>query len=284
MSDKNNARMGRLFTGMARRGFNGAASARGWDAEFLIGIILAAAAVVVLWWTPLLSPFRIFTVSAHEVSHMVAAYAVGGSASQIQLFWNGGGVTFINIPTGWLPAIITYSAGYLGSVAFGGFLLLQSKRPTTRRHLLYGISIALIIVAALFMRDVTSLILVGIAVVLAGGVAYKAPNIVVMFMVYVMAILSCFNAVSDLLGLIFMTANPFHGGFNDAVGLESATGIPALIWALVWGAIGTFMMVYFIRRAIRRAPAVPAATKGYTPSTPAERTAFDRYDDYLSKK
>ncbi len=288
MFEKGSGGMNRFFAGLAKNRYNRATAARGLDGEFLFGIVLALVTVVVLWWTPLLFPFRIFTVSAHEVSHALAAYAVGGKADRIELFWNGGGLTYIYGINGWLPAIVTYSAGYLGSVLFGGLLLLQSKRPENRRRILYFISGALLVVTALFIRDFTSLLLVGIAVALAGGVAYKAPNIVVMFMVYVMALLSCFNSVSDLLGLLFATSNPFHTGFNDAVGLQSATGIPALVWALVWGLLGAFMMFQFVRRALVRSasPKIGPATRPFSPANngTAKDSPFDRYDEYLSKK
>src|ERR1700694_4944755 len=99
-----------------------------------------------------------------------------------------------------------------------------------------------------------------------------------------MALLSCFNSVSDLLGLLFSTSNPFHTGFNDAVGLQSATGIPALVWALIWGLLGAFMMFQFIRRALVRTPGakIAPASRPFAASQGGKSSdsAFDRYDDY----
>ena len=287
MFERDNAPMRRFFTGMARNRYNRATAARGLDGEFLFGMLLALVTVVVLWWTPLLFPFRIFTVSAHEVSHAIAVLATGGSVKSIELYWNGGGLTTFSYGGGTLASILIYSAGYLGSIIFGGLLLLQAKRADSRRRILYIISVGLLIVTALFIRDFTSLLLVAIAVLLAGGVAYRAPNVIVSFLVFVMALLSCFNSVSDLLGVILTTGNPFHSGFNDAVGLQAATGIPAIVWAVVWGLVGAFILFQFVRYAIRK-PARPAgAMPG--PTSPSrngvsKESPFDRYDEYLSKK
>ncbi len=282
--------LSRFFGNFAKNRYSKAAAARGLDGEFIIGMVLAAVAVFTLWWTPLLFPFRIFTTAAHEVSHAIAALLTGNSVQKIELFWNGGGVTYIFGVNTTFEAIIVYSAGYLGSVLFGGALLLLAKRATSRRNSLYAIVIGLIIITVFYIRDVQSLLLVVIVGGLAGLVAYKGPNIVVQFTIYVLALLSCLYSLQDLIYLFFANSNPFHTGFNDAVGLEKATGLPALVWSLAWGILGAFMMFQFVRRAIRRSPANPSGSPGdpYAPSRNGNNSdkfgAFDRYDDYLSKK
>lgn len=284
--------MGRFFGNFAKNRVNSVAAARGLDGEFILSIVLALVAVIALWWTPLLFPFRIFTTAAHEVSHAVAAILTGNGVNQIELYWNGGGVTYITGVTTTFEAIIVYSAGYLGSVIFGGVLLLLAKRSATRRRTLIGITIALIVVSVFYIRDFQSILLVAIVAGLAGLAAYKGPNLIVQFTIYVLALLSCLYSLMDLFFVITANANPFHGGFNDAVGLQSATGIPALVWSLVWGLLGAFMMFMFVRRAIRRGDRT-SGSLGSGPSSPSRGNgskdkdpfgAFDRYDDYLSKK
>lgn len=281
MFDKQDRGMGRFFTGFARNRINRATAARGLDGEFILGMVLAVIVVVLLWWTPFLFPFRIFTTAAHEVSHAIAAIVMGGGAGDIKLFWNGGGVTQVGI-TGTLGAIIVYSAGYLGSVFFGGFLLLESKKATTRRRVLWAISIGLILVTIFFIRDISSLLMVAIVVGLTGLAAYKAPNIVVTFVINVLALLSCLYSLMDLFFVVIASSNPFHSGFNDAVGLATYTGIPAIIWAVVWGLVGGFMMFMFLRRAIRKAE--PSGKNPTSPLSGPKAATFDRYDEYLSKK
>jgi len=287
--------MGRFFGNFAKNRVSKAAAARGLDDEFIISIVLALVAVIALWWTPLLFPFRIFTTAAHEVSHAISALLTGNGVNQIELYWNGGGVTYITGVNTTIEAIIVYSAGYLGSVIFGGVLLLLAKRSATRRRTLIGITIGLLLVAVFYIRDLQSILLVAIVAGLAGLAAWKGPNIVVQFTIYVLALLSCLYSLMDLFFVITANANPFHGGFNDAVGLQSATGIPALVWSLVWGLLGAFMMFQFVRRAIRRGnrAADGAGSSSFSTSRSNGNNgskdkdpfgAFDRYDDYLSKK
>ncbi|MDB5083061.1 MAG: hypothetical protein JWP00_4985 [Chloroflexi bacterium] len=282
MFDSRERGMGRFFTGLARNRINRATAARGLDGEFILGMVLAIVVVVLLWWTPFLFPFRIFTTAAHEVSHSLSSIIMGGGAGDIKLFWNGGGVAQVGI-TGTLGAIVVYSAGYLGSVIFGGMLLLESKKATTRRRVLWAITGGLILVTAFFIRDVSSLIMVAIVAGLAGLAAYRAPNIIVTFIINVLALLSCLYSLMDLFFLIISNTNPFHTGFNDAVGLATYTGIPAIIWAVAWGLVGAFMMFMFLKRAVLKAqPSNGPATGPY--SGPKEPNTFDRYDEYLSKK
>jgi len=93
--------------------------------------------------------------------------------------------------------------------------------------------------------------------VLTGFVAYKAPDLVVTFYVFVTAILNVAYALFDLLGLIFASASPFEifdlngKGGNDASFLAARTGIPAIVWALIWSALSVFMLWRFVRIAIR---------------------------------
>ncbi len=299
MFDKNDRGMSRFFTGFARNRYNSVTTRRGLDGQFILGMSLAVVAVVILWWTPLLFPFRIFTTAVHETSHALAALATGATPTNIELFWNGGGVTYILGVNGLLGSIVVYSAGYLGTVMFGGLLLLQSKKPMMRRRVLWGIVVVLLVITVFYIRAPQSLLMVAIVAGLAGLVAYKGPDLVVMFSVYVLALLCCLNSLTDLFYLILSTGNPFHTGFNDAMGLQAATGIPAFIWALAWGLLGAFMMFVFVRQAIRRTPASassgPGLGKGsgngkaldpFAPSRNGSTSAspFDRYDDYLSKK
>lgn len=272
----------KFLGGFARNRFNQMAAARGLDSEFIVVMAVAALAVFLLWWTPLLFPFRIFTTSAHEGGHALAAILMGGDVSRVQLNWNGSGLAMIRYQPGFIQSVIVYSAGYLGSVIFGGLLLLLAKRPQTRRVTLYAISGLLGVMAVLWMRDLESLALAGIGIALAGALAWKGPNWLVMFSIYVMALLSCLYSLMDLFFLTMSTSNPFGHGGNDAVFLATITNVPAFVWALAWTVLGGFMMFWFVKQAIRKP--IPAASKNRFSAAKGDASAFDRYDDYLSKK
>ena len=265
------------------------------DYGFLLTAGLALLVVITLWWTPLLFPFRIFTTTVHEASHAVVGMVTGGKLKPdgaIELRWNGSGVTyFYNVGFD----ILTYAAGYVGSTLFGGFLLLMAKRASTRRQVLYYITAALVLLTVFFIRDVQSIIMVGLVAVLTGLVAYKAPDLVVTFYVFVTAILNVAYALFDLLGLVFTSVSPFEifdlngKGGNDASFLAARTGIPAIVWALIWSALSIYMLWRFVRIAIRvgygqeRAPRKSlfggfGGGKRDNSANGKAQSAFDRYD------
>jgi hypothetical protein len=221
------------------------------DYGFILTAALALVAVLALWWTPVLFPFRIFTTIIHEGSHAAVAIITGGSVKEIKLDWRGAGVTYIY---GGFDLLV-YSAGYVGSTLFGGFLLLMAKRPDTRRNVLYYITGALLLLTAFFVRDIGSLLLIAIVAGLTGLVAYKGPDLVVTFYLFVMAILNVTYALFDLLGLVMASSNPFESlngrNLNDASMLADRTGVPAIVWAVLWSIVSLWMLWQFVRVAIR---------------------------------
>jgi hypothetical protein len=70
-----------------------------------------------------------------------------------------------------------------------------------------------------------------------------------------LAIQCLLNAISDLKTVLFINS-PLAGSDiqNDAANMAAATGIPALLWVVIWIAIAAFMIVVGMRfYAIRKA-------------------------------
>jgi hypothetical protein len=235
----------------------------GIDKNFLIGIGASAAVVALLWWTPLLFPFRIFVTIVHELGHAVAAWITGGRVGSIEINFNASGLAWVG---GGFTLLIA-AAGYLSSTLVGGIMLLFAKREKGRREVLWGIVAVLIIGTALLVRDLESLALIGIVGAVYGLCAWKAPDIVVSFLLYTTALLSCFYAISDLITLfnINTSGRTVH---NDAVLLQNATGIPAIVWTILWGLVGAIIVIQFFRMAIRQ---------GGKDSGPKIKTSMDKW-------
>ncbi len=229
------------------------------NSNYLLGLGLSLIAVITLWWTPLLFPFRIFTTTVHEASHALVAMLTGGQVVGFEVNPNGSGLTFTR--GGW--GILVSSAGYLGSTILGGLMLIWAKFEKGRRRLLYGLTGGLVFVLIFFVlnifnlftqgvhRDFLTFGLVGLVGALFGLVAYKGPDLVVTFFVYVTALLSTLYAVTDLINLVFITSSPFNG-HNDAKNLEGYTGIPAVIWAVLWSLVAGFIIWQTFRAIFRR--------------------------------
>ncbi len=261
-----------------------AGTIRGIDTSFLLGIGLAAAFVVFLWWTPLLFPFRIMTTTIHEMSHAVAVLLTGGTVVGFDVNPNGSGM--VTSTGGW--ALLLYSAGYLGSTLFGGVMLLVAKSAKGRRDALKWLAIGLVVVLALagllrvlrtgnplnfiLFNDLIAPILVVMLVVLLWFLAEKGPDILVTFVAYTLALCSVLYAVFDLINVFTSTVQPW-GGFNDAVGLQSATGIPAPIWAGVWCIIAAFILFNFVKMALRPGSGQSGSAQ------PAVKSPLDKYNN-----
>ncbi len=213
------------------------------------GLILAAlfVAVWLLWDTPVVYPVKIFVVCLHELGHALAALLTGGQVVSIQLYPEEGGLTLTR--GGW-PFVIV-SAGYLGSVLFGGVLLYLSGRRAWARRLMLALTMLLIISTLLFFRNFFA-VLYGL---LAAGAmffsAYRFSVNVNFYIIRFIAIASCLYALLDIRSDLFTTAPLSMRTVDDAVALSRLTGIPAGLWAVLWLAISLVMLVFFLRLSIR---------------------------------
>ena len=79
--------------------------------------------VFLAWSSPLIQPVKIMVVLFHELSHGLMALATGGKVLNIVVTWEEGGFCETE---GGIAALIV-SAGYLGSMFFGGLLLYLSR-------------------------------------------------------------------------------------------------------------------------------------------------------------
>ncbi len=82
-----------------------------------------AVAVTVFWDSPVLLPLKQFVVYIHEVWHAVVSMAAGAKVEKIILYDGESGETLVKELHGHGAFIAAVSAGYLGSVVSGAFLL-----------------------------------------------------------------------------------------------------------------------------------------------------------------
>ena len=62
------------------------------DIKRLLGFLLIAVGIGVLWNTPFIKPLKLFVVFLHEGSHALATVATGGKVVDIQIFLTEGGM------------------------------------------------------------------------------------------------------------------------------------------------------------------------------------------------
>lgn len=224
--------------------------ADGWRWGELAGLAGLALVLLVVWQIPFFGmavyPFRLFGTFVHELSHGLSALATGGhferftvSADLSGLAWSSGGVRFV-----------IASAGYVGSAIFGGVIILLASRGIAARALLTGLGIVLGLLCLLFVRNLFGIVsgLALAAVLVLAGRRLRSPwSDVLLLVLALQLVLDGFNSLFTVLRLSAATNVQ-----TDALSMAQATGIPAVVWAVVWTALSLAILFGTLRLAYRR--------------------------------
>lgn len=198
-----------------------------------------------LWPTAVVAPLRLLVVLFHEISHGLAAVATGGTIRGIAVTANEAGRC--DCPGG--NAFLTLSAGYLGSVAWGtGMVAAATAGRRAARAGLAGAGLLLVTVAVPYSRSIVALLLsLGFGLGLLWA-SWKLSGAAAAWTLAVLGLTSCFYAPLDLRGDVLQ--RPVAP--SDASALAALTGVPSLVWGLVWTAIALAAAAWAVRRAWRR--------------------------------
>ena len=180
------------------------------------------------WSTIFVWPLRIFVVLLHEVSHGLAAVLTGGRIVSIELSPVEGGLC--TTQGGW--RFVVSSAGYLGSAVFGALFLVLGFRgkPRTHRAVAALLGAALIALALVYVRSAFGFVygLAAGAVLLA--VARWLPEGASSFVLRLLGVTSLLYAPWDIVSDLILRSVPA----SDASALARMTGIPAVVWGVLW--------------------------------------------------
>jgi hypothetical protein len=229
-----------------------------------ITLLIAAAISIALWFVPfaevLTYPFRIFVTFIHEGGHAIAALLTGNSVQSLSVAMNASGETYTT-QGGTLTQMFVASAGYLGAMTFGALLLVLIRRGVRARLILAGSSLLILALTIIFglvkplvagtwgsLAGVPFTLFAGI--VLSVGlfaVARFASRRVAAFFVSLLAVQCVLNALLDL-KTVFFLSSPFAPSIpTDAVNMANATGIPAIVWTIIWIVIAIGILSFAMR-------------------------------------
>ena len=238
------------------------------DAKPQIYLLLIATVITIaLWFIPyaeyLVYPVRLFTTFIHESSHALIGFLTGGSVQSLTIAADGSGVVY-SVPSGFFGAMLTSSAGYLGTTAFGVLLLFLIRRVVSAKHILMACGVFIGLITLLFgilspVFNVFSL-QVGISsiaftvisgILLTAGLfalgkyaSVKTANFAVSFL----AVQCLLNALLDLKTLFFINAPGFGSDMQtDAGNMAAATGLPGIMWVVIWIGISILMISIGLR-------------------------------------
>ena len=226
-------------------------------------LLLASVITLLLWWfVPFaeyaLYPIRLFVTFIHESSHAIIAVLTGGSVQSLTIATDGSGEVY-SAPSGIFGALLTSSAGYLGTTAFGVLLLFLIRRAFSPNKLLILLGGFVAIMTVIFtvispvfnflslqasFSNIVFTIVAGafLTALLVGLGAYASPR-VANFAVAFLAVQCLLNALVDLKTVFFINA-PVIGTdiHTDAANMAAASGIPGIIWVVIWIGL-SFLMI-----------------------------------------
>ena len=244
-------------------------------------LLIAATISVLLWFIPYLEfltyPFRIFVTFIHEGGHALAALLTGNTVASLTVAPNASGEVY-STHGGVISQTLISSAGYLGSMAFGALLLVLIRKAVAARMVLLGSAIFIFTLTMIFglIKPIFSMnAWSGIPFTLLAGtvisvglvlIARFATARVAAFFTSFLAVQCVLNALFDLKTVFFMSSPFAPAVHTDAVNMASATGIPAILWTLIW--IGLALgILWFAMRLY-----VAGRDKSYQPDLPFEDT------------
>ena len=226
-------------------------------------ILLASVITLLLWWLIpfgeyVVYPLRLFVTFIHESSHALIAVITGGSVQSLTISMDGSGVVY-SAPSGLIGALLTSSAGYLGTTAFGVLMLFLIRRSFSPNKILTALGIFVaamtliftvispvfnfLSLQASFSSIVFTIIAGGLLAAALVGLGIYAELKVANFAVAFLAVQCLLNALLDLKTVFFINA-PLVGADiqTDAGNMAAATGIPGIFWVVIWIGL-SFLMI-----------------------------------------
>lgn len=211
--------------------------------RFLLGFGLFFAALWLAWDTALVYPLKIFVVLLHEVSHAIAVFVTGGTVDSITLDPRQGGATYFSGGS----AFLALSAGYLGSLLWGGLLFSAGRSERVRSDWVNGgIGVLVILLTLFFVRSgfgVVFGIFFGAAMVAASrNVGATWNRRLLLTIGLTSALYAVLDIKSDVLDRPELE--------SDAYMLAELTGIGnATMWGVLWMAIALAFCAWLMLKA-----------------------------------
>jgi len=215
------------------------------------GMVALMVLVLLLWDSIVIFPLKIIVIFFHELSHGIAALVTGGSIQRISISSREGGDC---LTLGGSPFLIL-SAGYLGSLLWGGVFLLLGARTKSDRPALATLGLMLVWISFLIVRPFESFgFIFGVstgAVMIA--IAVSLPAAVSDLLLRLVGLTSCLYAVFDIKSDILDRP----GAESDASMLAAQTGIPVVIWGILWAAVAVVGAFFFLAISCRKEAPTP---------------------------
>lgn len=207
---------------------------------------------------PFSSWFRMLDTMIHEFGHAAATLLVSGRVLRIELYPDHSGVTYSVITSGWSQLIVSL-AGYIAASIFAVALFYSYSRQKQGHGLMIITGLALIS-GLLFVRNGYGLI--WLLIFIALNLLFLVIGGRIRSFYYLLLAFLCLeeSVMAPLTLLLLAISRP--GSAGDAANLAALTGVPALVWALLFLVISVLcarvaLNLYWNRKPVKKAPPSP---------------------------
>lgn len=213
-------------------------------------LLWAGALSLALWAVPFLRPFGLpllyLNTHIHEIGHALMAHLTGGEAHFIQVFPDGSGLA--QVAGG--SEILVAKAGYLGAAFAGGALIVAAGTEKGAKWGLLTVAAVLAASQLLWVLPGGSLFGLLSGIFWAAACALMGTKLAggaLVFAAQFVGLQQCLHSFQSLLDLI--TINTMAQVPNDAVHLQQVTGVPALVWSLLWTVVAVLVLIASLKSA-----------------------------------
>ncbi len=210
------------------------------DLRKILALVFIMVPIVLLWNTPVVYPLKILVVFFHEISHGLASILTGGKMITIELSHHQGGACM----TLGGNRFIILSAGYLGSLLWGGIILTAAARTRFDRAITALLGASIVIVGILYVRPIIGFgfafsLIIGASLVAFARYLPEAANDVLL---KVIGLTSCLYAVLDIVSDGISRDIPM----SDANALGDMIFLPGWLVSIVWLIVAIAGSAFFL--------------------------------------
>jgi hypothetical protein len=236
-------------------------------------LIIAAIVVIVFrlfvpFGGTILYPFTLFATWVHEMGHGLAAIAVGGSFSKLEIFWNASGLASTTTGAGWQRAVVC-AAGLLAPPILGTSILTFARGPKRASIVLWILSAVMLASVPIWVRSFTGFIVVPLVAIALAALAWKGGPTMRTIGAQFLGLLLALDTIGgiDYLFTGYATVDGQRRP-SDVASIAEAIGLHWLVWGILIAIVSLALVLLGIRlawskpwRLPRRVPTKPSAAQ-----------------------
>ena len=193
----------------------------------------------IFWDTYFIYPIKLSVVLMHEVSHAITTFITGGKIISMNIGFDLGG--FCQSEGG--NAMLIASSGYLGSLVFGLMFFLSPNKIKIGKWVVISVSLIIIIVTAFTCSNIPFVLLTCFFFALMMIAAFYMGVPILAILIRAFGLISCVYVLLDMKQDLLEK----HIAISDVSLLSSQTGIPGIVFGMIWLVISIIILIFAFR-------------------------------------